>query len=593
MNRPKAFVLLGAVLAVLLLSLDTGRAQRASPGAATSRTAVPRVTPRDRGPSTQAPRAAAQGTPVSRTALVRVSATTSGDLLAWDAYVTDRLRTGGLRARRIDRDPALPTRTVERLQQFHQGVPVFGAELVRDSQDGVPVAIFGEMSPDFSLETMPQMTEGAAERRMAILAGADATVLRSVELTILRRDTGEPRLAYMATMAAGGDVFRLFVDATTGAELMRYSEIHTQAAVGTGRGVLGDTKKLSVLRQGSLFLADDQHRPPVLTTFDMQQNLPRADAVVFAGGPLSPADVASDADNNWTDPAAVDAHVHVGWTYDYFFKRFGRRGLDDADRPVVVVTNAVSQQGALSLSSTLALRWAVNAFWCGACGPAGLGVIFFGNGIPPGVFLIATGRNYTYFAGALDIAAHELAHGVTDSSSRLIYQNESGALNEAFSDIIGTSVEFFFHRPGTGLRTPDYLLGEDIARAAVSGARDGDRSMADPGAYGHPDHYSRRFLGFEDNGGVHINSGIANHAFYLAIEGGTNRTSGLSVQGVGAANRLQIERVFYRAFVFLMPASSTFSTARAATIQAARDLYGVGSAPEQAVTQAWTAVGVE
>jgi len=82
------------------------------------------------------------------------------------------------------------------------------------------------------------------------------------------------------------------------------------------------------------------------------------------------------------------------------------------------------------------------------------------------------------------------------------------------------------------------------------------------------------------------------HAFYLAIEGGTNRTSGLSVQGVGAANREQIEKVFYRGFVFLLPSNATFSVARAATIQAARDLYPTNAAVVNAVTQAWTAVGV-
>jgi thermolysin len=116
--------------------------------------------------------------------------------------------------------------------------------------------------------------------------------------------------------------------------------------------------------------------------------------------------------------------------------------------------------------------------------------------------------------------------------------------------------------------------------------------MADPRLFGDPDHYSRRYLGAEDGGGVHTNSAIANHAFYLAIEGGTNRTSGRSVQGVGAANREQIEKVFFRAFVQLLPSNATFRTARAATIQAARDLYGAGSPAEQAVTQAWTAVGV-
>ena len=91
--------------------------------------------------------------------------------------------------------------------------------------------------------------------------------------------------------------------------------------------------------------------------------------------------------------------------------------------------------------------------------------------------------------------------------------------------------------------------------------------MSNPGALGEPDHYSRRFTGTEDKGGIHINCGIPNQAFYLAIEGGTNRTSNLSVQGVGAANRQQIERVFYRAFVFMLPSNATFSTARAATIR--------------------------
>jgi len=116
--------------------------------------------------------------------------------------------------------------------------------------------------------------------------------------------------------------------------------------------------------------------------------------------------------------------------------------------------------------------------------------------------------------------------------------------------------------------------------------------MENPRMFGDPDHYSQRYRGREDSGGVHTNSGIPNQAFYLSIEGGTNRTSGISVQGVGANNREQMEKVFYRAFTTLMPASATFAIARRATQQAARDLYGEGSNAERAVTQAWTAVGV-
>jgi thermolysin len=177
-------------------------------------------------------------------------------------------------------------------------------------------------------------------------------------------------------------------------------------------------------------------------------------------------------------------------------------------------------------------------------------------------------------------------HGVTQFTSNLVYRNESGALNEAFSDIMATGVEFFAQPEGGGQMTADYLEGED----AVSGG--GIRSLADPVSKGHPDHYSKRLIGTADNGYVHANSLIASHAYYLAIEGGTNRTSGLTVQGVGVSNREQIEKTMYRAFTQMMPADATFAVARAVTIQAATDLYGASSAATRAVTQAWTAVGV-
>jgi thermolysin len=227
----------------------------------------------------------------------------------------------------------------------------------------------------------------------------------------------------------------------------------------------------------------------------------------------------------------------------------------------------------------------INAFWCGGCGPAGRGAMVFGEGLPPGATV--DGQTVDFFAGALDVVAHELTHGLTQYSSNLIYLNESGALNESISDVLGTAVEFFYQSAGSGTRQADYLIAEDIWRPG------GFRSLSNPGAFGDPDHYSRRFVGREDNGGVHINSGISNHAFYLAIEGGVNRTSNLRVTGVGFANREQIERVFYRAFILMLPSNATFSNARAATIQSARDLYGAGSAAERAVTEAWTAVGVQ
>jgi len=511
---------------------------------------------------------------------------TGNDLRVWDQFVTAQERAGALRVERATQDPSVPSRTVERLQQYYQGVPVWGAEVVRDLDRGVPVSIFGDLSTQLDLDTQPGMTVDAASQLLLSRAASGAALLRPLTLVVLRQESGEPRLAYTSVVASSNQVFRVFIDARTGAELLRYSSIRKQASIGTGRGVIGDTKKMSVRLQGGVYLADDPIRPPVLLTFDMRNNKIRALDVLF-GAPLFLSDVASDTDNNWTDVSAVDAHALVGWTYDYYFKRHGRRGLDNRDRPLISLINAVSQQDAV----TLPPEWfdlAVNAFWCPDCGPGAIGVMFFGNGVPPGLF---PGLNINPLAGSLDIVAHELTHGVTSATSNLLPTNEPGALNEAFSDMMGTSAEFFFQPVGAGIGQADYLIGEDSFRA-VGGGLSGIRSLSNPIAFGDPDHYSLRFTGPEDDGGVHINSTIPSHAFYLAIEGGRNRVSGITVQGVGAANREQIEKSFYRAFAFLLPASANFSTARAATIQAARDLYGANSAAAQAITQAWTAVGV-
>ena len=152
--------------------------------------------------------------------------------------------------------------------------------------------------------------------------------------------------------------------------------------------------------------------------------------------------------------------------------------------------------------------------------------------------------------GALDVVAHEWTHGVTDYGADLFYRDEPGALNESFSDIMGASVEFYYQTPGSGRQQADWLIAEDITLTAPHYLR----SMSDPISVGHPDHYSLvRFIGTDiDNGGIHINSGVPNQAYYLAVAGGTNRVSGLRVQGVGLANRERMERIFYRGFVYFL-----------------------------------------
>jgi thermolysin len=216
-----------------------------------------------------------------------------------------------------------------------------------------------------------------------------------------------------------------------------------------------------------------------------------------------------------------------------------------------------------------------NAFYC--CE----GILVFGDG---------DGRLFNFLAGSLDVVAHEWTHGVTDFSSGLIYRDEPGALNEAFSDIMGAAMEFYSFPTGGGRDEADWLIGEDV----YLGSPGYLRSLNNPAAKGHPDHYSlRRFIGTDtDNGGVHINLTIGTHAFYLAVAGGRNRVSGLTVAGIGTANIERMERIFYRAFTELMTPNSRFSDARRATLQAASDLYGAGSNERAQVELAWTAVGV-
>ncbi len=500
-----------------------------------------------------------------------------GDLRAWDVQVGRMLRDGSLHVRASEDDPMLPGRTHEHLDQYFGGVRVFGANLTRQADRGQTVSVFGVLYAGIAIDTTPTLSSDDAAAVVAKVAGAAPGPGRAPELVVLPRDEGGYVLAWRARVMTRGDLRVYFIDARTGAVALEYSDLQT--AVGTGTGVLNDTKKLSTTERNGQYLAWDQLRPARLYTFDMKGNLQRTEDFLDGRLTLSESDISADTDDEWTDPATVDAHAYAGWTYDYYYKRFDRRGLDNRNLSMSSLVHPVRREDAASAPSDVLGLYYLNAFY------AGYGIMVYGEGLPAN--LTAGGLHWNYFAGALDVVAHELTHGVTDYSSNLIYRNEPGALNEAFSDMMGTSVEFYFQDVGVGYMKADYLLGEDLTSPMSA-----FRSMANPQAYGDPDHYSRRYLGTADNGGVHINSGIANNAFYLAIEGGTNRTSGLPVQGVGSANREQIEKVFYRAFTQLLPSNASFSVARAACIQAARDLYGAGSAPERSIVQAWTAVGV-
>jgi thermolysin len=512
-----------------------------------------------------------------------IVATSDTAILALDSSIDRLVRSRDLVVRRADVDALVVGRMHEHMEQFYDGVRIYGGGLTRQTNNGLTVSIFGTMYRDISLDVVPRLSVDDAVAVVKSVSGVDLGPSKLPELVVLPEDDGTYRLVYRASAftAAGG--IEYFIDASSGAVVRELDAAQRQSpAVASGSGVLGDLKKVSVESLSSVYVASDLLRPPTLNTYDMGGN--QTKVLNFLNGltSLVASDLAASTSTTWTDPVTLDAQAYQGLVYDYYFKRFGRRGLDGNNLRILGLAHPARRQDLFLPSS-------VPSFFCNAF-YAGSGVMVYGEGFPPGVVFAATRQSCNFLAGGLDVIAHELTHGVTAYTSQLIYANESGALNEAFSDIMGVSVRFYYRPVATGGLRTGYEIGDDVVTPG------GIRSMDNPALFGQPDHFSKRVIlpntPAGDNGGVHTNSGIANHAFYLAIEGGVNRTSGLAVQGVGGANREQMERVFYRGFTQLMPANATHSVARAVTIQAARDLYGVGSAPERAVTQAWTAVGV-
>ncbi len=255
------------------------------------------------------------------------------------------------------------------------------------------------------------------------------------------------------------------------------------------------------------------------------------------------------------DPVAQDAHDYASVTYDYYMAKFGRDSLDD--------------NGYHLDSSVHVDRDWNNATWY-------RGQMMYGDG---------DGVKFSPLSGDLDVVAHELTHGVTDFTSDLVYQDEPGALNEAMSDIFGANTEAWYEG---GINGNTWKIGEDVTTPGVAG--DALRYMDNPTLDGQSrDYYPERYTGTGDNGGVHLNSGIGNLAYYLLVEGGShprNKTA-VSVTGIGMD---KAEQIFYRAQTTYFTKSTDFAAAADDTAQAALDLYTAAERDE--VVAAWCAVGV-
>lgn len=274
----------------------------------------------------------------------------------------------------------------------------------------------------------------------------------------------------------------------------------------------------------------------------------------------APGQLLCTNNQNCGDASAQRAHDGASKVYDYYKSRFNRNGINNNDMTMI---------SSVHLGNNVA-----NAYWTGS-------QMMYGDG---------DGQVLDDLTLSFDVIGHELTHGVTQYTANLIYNNASGALNEAWSDILGVAAKAY--RDNT--TQADWLLAEESYTPGVSG--DAMRYMKNP----TQDNYSKDWWperipyvsnpsNSNDQGGVHGNSGIANLAFALLTDGGQHprNKSNATVNGIGL---LKAEQIFYRALTTYMNQSTNFAGARSATAQAAADLYGAGE--KTAVETAWCAVGV-
>jgi len=250
-----------------------------------------------------------QGPAAPREGMNPVVATSRADIGAWDQRIGALASRGDLQIRSVRADTMLEGRTHTRFAQLHQGVPVWGGELVRQEDAAGTLSVFGGLLEGIDVDTRPRLGEVAARSALLRSSPQGSTLFPDeVILTILPLDEGGYALTWRARVFTGSDIRMTFLDANNGEVVLDYSDLQTQSAVGVGVGVLGDRKKLSVTAVGPTYQAQDALRPPVLQTLDMKGSLDRL-FFIFDHFPssISANDFASDSDNEWTDGAAVDA----------------------------------------------------------------------------------------------------------------------------------------------------------------------------------------------------------------------------------------------------------------------------------------------
>lgn len=444
-----------------------------------------------------------------------------------------------------------------RVARLFRGLRVIGGDMViHSNRSGAFLDASRSLEQPIAMDIRARI--GGAEAVRAAVLARNGTPEGAPKLVVYARGD-RPALAYDVFLTSEQDdgtpsELHVIVDATSAAVLDSWDDVETAPAVGTGKTLFAGNVPITA-ETGTSFSLKDNTRGG-MSTVDMKNRQ------------IGKGTIFTDADNVWgnnttSDRATVaaDAHFGVALTWDYYKTIHGRNGI--------------ANDGKGAVSRVHYGRNYANAFWSDSCF-----CMTFGDGnasIKPLV--------------SLDVAGHEMSHGVTSRTAALVYSGESGGLNEGTSDIMGTNVEFFANNandPG------DYLIGEKLFANGTSVIR----NMIKPSSDGASADCWYSGVGNLD---VHYSSGVANHFYFLLAQGttagnpsptcvaGNTRvaTGAGTVAGIG---RTKAEKIWYRALTVYMTSNSNYAAARAATLSAATDLYGAGSPEVGAVAAAWTAV---
>ncbi|MFJ5280161.1 M4 family metallopeptidase [Streptomyces parvulus] len=455
-----------------------------------------------------------------------------------------------------DRDGTLHTR----YERTYDGLPVLGGDLVVTSDAGTTERVVKATSKAIRPATVtPKISAGKAEQQavsVAKAAGAEDAAADRAPRKVVWAAQGTPVLAYETVV--GGlqedgtpNELHVITDAATGAKLFEYQAIHN----GTGNTMYSGTVTLGTAQSGSSYTLTDTGRGNHKT-----YNLNRGTSgtgTLFSG----PDDVWGNGQASNAETAGADAHYGAALTWDYYKNVHGRSGIRG---------DGVGAYSRVHYGNNY-----VNAFWSDSCF-----CMTYGDGSGNANPLTS-----------IDVAAHEMTHGVTSNTAGLVYSGESGGLNEATSDIFGAAVEFHANNSSD---VGDYLIGEEID---INGDGTPLRYMDKPSKDGASKDAWYSGIGNID---VHYSSGPANHFFYLLSEGSGTKTingvsydsptsDGLPVTGIG---RDKAAKIWFRALTTKFTSTTNYAAARTGTLAAAGELYGTDSTEYKRVQDAWAGINV-